>query len=387
MAVLPTNLGTKYARNVLKKYYGKAVTPVITNQNYEGDLKAGGASSLKILSFLNSVTLSNYTSGSNMSTEQWMGDVETTLSPNQQKYWNFAIDDVDKFEAYVNDIDSNLLNDAAGVLMQTIDTYVLGLHTHSKVGHRIGSDLDSDGAVEGAVIGQATVTTGTGATTVAAGTSSATYNYMQGGAIIGLGIKFDGSATWYKISAFTSSLSFTITDWNDSTYTGGTKTSVEFVLEAIYPKIVTSTTVYGDICELKEMLGKDNIPSEDRWLVVPPEITTLLIQSSSLTPAVAAAYEDVVLNGLIGKVAGFKVYESNYVAGSSTKGWHCLAGHKSAITFAHAFARSRVVDAESQFATKYQGLHLYGAAVPIERRKALAEAFWAIDPGCDDYAG
>ncbi len=37
-----------------------------------------------------------------------------------------------------------------------------------------------------------------------------------------------------------------------------------------------------------------------------------------------------------------------------------------------------VVDAEDQFARKYQGLHLYGALVPNVRRKAGAILFGAL---------
>ena len=45
------------------------------------------------------------------------------------------------------------------------------------------------------------------------------------------------------------------------------------------------------------------------------------------------------------------------------------------ITFAYKWAESRIVDAENQFAKKYQGLHLWGAKVPGMRRKAGAILF------------
>ncbi len=145
--------------------------------------------------------------------------------------------------------------------------------------------------------------------------------------------------------------------------------------------MVTKTSIYADICALKTKLDNDKIPKTDRYLVVPPDITNLLIQASELTPAIAIAYETVVLNGEIGRVAGFKIYESTNVSGSATKGWQCIAGHKSFITFAHAFTESRVVDSEDYFSKKYQGLNVYGAKVTIERRKSGAAAFWIISPG------
>ncbi len=133
------------------------------------------------------------------------------------------------------------------------------------------------------------------------------------------------------------------------------------------------------------MLDNDKIPKQDRWMTVPPDITNLLIQASELTPAIAMAYENVVLNGEIGRVAGFKIYESTNISGSATKGWHCLAGHKAFITFAHAMRKSRVVEAENNFALQYQGLSVYGAKVTIERRKAGADAFWTIAGGGEDW--
>ena len=384
MPTLPTNLGVKYSTRVLRKFWEKAVTPEVTNKDYEGEIKGGshGGDRLKILQFLNNVTLSDYT-GAAMTTQIWLGDVESSLIVDQKKYYNFEIDNLDKFEAYVNDLDSALLDNAANVLQETIDAYVLGLYTEVKAGHRVGSDFSSTNSAYGDV-GVATVVTGTGATTITdPGIQYLDTDYLVaaggcGEGLEGLGISFDAGVTWYKISAWTDSVTLTVTDWNDSTYTGGTKTSVEFIIEAVYPKNVSKTTIYADICSLKTKLDNDKIPQTDRSLIVPPDIVNLMVQASELIPAVAVAYEDVVLNGMVGKIAGFKVYSSTQVSGDATKGWRCIASHKGFITFAHAYTESRVLDAESEFAKKYQGLNVYGAKVTIERRKAGACAYWII---------
>ena len=386
MPLLPTNLGVKYAKGTLKKFYEKAVTPEITNQEYESELKVGGGDRIVVLSFLNNVTMNDYTPGTAMSTEQWMGDINNTLTLSQKKYHSFEIDNLDKFEAYVNDLDSTLIQDASDILAETIDAYVLGFYTSTKVGNRVGSDYDSD-AKPAADSGVATVTTGTGAVELTdpgihfapvAADGAQTSGGISTTALVGIGIKFDGDGAYYKISAWTDSDTFTITDWNDSTYTGGTKTSVEFVLEAVYPKTVSKTTIYADIASLSQKLSDDKMPKSDRWIVVPSAIAEILKQATELTPAVQMAYEDVVLNGLVGKVAGFKVFENEQISGSSTKGWRCLAGHKSFITFAHAYTESRIVISEGNFAKKYQGLNVYGALVPVERRKAGAYAYWIL---------
>ncbi|MBU0959878.1 MAG: hypothetical protein KKB31_08065, partial [Nanoarchaeota archaeon] len=241
-------------------------------------------------------------------------------------------------------------------------------------------------------VGTATVTTGTGAVVITdpgMGNNSVVYgatNYRTFAAhIIGMGVSFDAGVTWYKISAMADSDSFTVTDWNDSTYTGGTKTGVEVVIEALYPIVVTSTNIYAKILDLATKLDKDKIPQDNRFLVIPPDVGNLLKQSSQLVVAVQESYKDVVQNGLLGSVAGFKIYVSNQVLGDGTNGWHCLAGHKAGITFAHAMTESRILDSEDNFAKKYQGLNVYGAKVLVERRKALAELFCVITGTGDDW--
>ncbi len=382
MPLVYTNTGIKYANRVLKKFYQKAVTPEITNQEWEGQISPGGGDRLTILSFLNSVSLSNYTPGDAMATEKWLGETADSLHVNQKKYWNFEIDSVEKFEAFVNDLDSALMDDASNVLAETIDTYVLALFTNSKVGNRVGSDYKS--ADENS--GVATVTASSGAVDIAdpgvsfrGGGELLTSGGISTTALVGLGIKFAGDSAYYKISTWTDSDTLVVTDWNDSTYSGGAKTSVEFIIEAVYPKAVSKTSIYADICTLASRLSSNKVPQTDRWIVVPPDIGALLRQATELIPAVPTAYDDVVLNGLLGKVGGFKIYESTLVDGNSTDGWHCMAGHKASICFAHAFTQSRIIESEGNFAKKYQGLNVYGAVVPVIRRKGLAEAFWIID--------
>ena len=106
------------------------------------------------------------------------------------------------------------------------------------------------------------------------------------------------------------------------------------------------------------------------------------------------AYEGVVLNGKVGRVAGFDIHmaagsrvSTRAAHGTSTgvgastvvtagaASYQVLANHISFCTFAYKWAESRVVDAENQFAKRYQGLHLFGALVPASRRKAGATLF------------
>ena len=148
-------------------------------------------------------------------------------------------------------------------------------------------------------------------------------------------------------------------------------------------------------------LDKGEIPDSDRHITVPPIMMQMLKQASELQPAISMAYEGVVLNGKVGRVAGFDIHMAagsrvstraahyngtTLASGASGSGasttitagpatYQVLANHISFITFAYKWSESRIVDAEDQFAKKYQGLHLFGALVPAQRRKAGAVLF------------
>jgi len=365
--ILPVKIGELFATKTLKKFYGKAVAPVICNTNYEPIVSQGGADRVHILSFLNSVTLTDYTAGADMSEETWLGDVEDDLVLDEKKYFNFEIDDLNKFEAYATDIDSNLVDDAAGILQQTIDSFVLEYGSKwVKAGHRIGSD---------ALRGSFVVHTG-GAVVGSVDTDAAgSFQLPDDGNIAGLGFKIGANGTWYRISAFTDSTNVTITDWNGSTYSGSDNMAGIAYVEAYTALVVTTSNIYANIVKIATELNKDNIPTDNRWIVVHPDIGSDLRQASELIPAVAAAYEKVVENGLLGYISGMKVYESNQIRGNNSDGYHCVAGHMSFMTFAHTFKRSRIVESEDRFAKKYQGLNVYGVKTPIPRRTSGAMLF------------
>lgn len=102
------------------------------------------------------------------------------------------------------------------------------------------------------------------------------------------------------------------------------------------------------------------------------------MQAPELILAVPTAYEDLVKRGLLGTIAGFKVYQNEQTAGDIVNGWHVLSGHKSGITFALGFVDSRIEDMVKNFGKPYKVLTVYGAKVVDERRKALAEGFWKL---------
>ena len=224
---------------------------------------------------------------------------------------------------------------------------------------------------------------------------------------------------WYRISGVTSSVVATLTEWDEATagsdfeegmtlrglfggdgksfpkYGSGeasflTYSGCGWEIQAAIATAVTAATIYDQVTLLAEALDKDEVPSDSRKFTVTPEIITQLRQSSEMQPTgIAEIYSGTVLNGRVMRVGAFDVHVA---AGArvSTRAGHSTAtgalapdvsltagatgailpaNHMGFITYADKWSESRVVDAENQFAKKYQGLFLFGAKVPRYRRK------------------
>jgi hypothetical protein len=352
-----TNLGEKFAASALEKYYETAVQPLITNDDYEKLLSAGGASKFSVLTF-GDVTLQTYT-GSTLTLID-PTESEGELDPSQQVAYYFPIRSLSEFESYVNDPGSKLVERATKQLKQGIDTYVLGLYADVGSGNRVGTDYTT---------GSVTVTATTGAVV---GT-----NTVFTSAMVGLGFKANGHTKWYRVKTYTNGTNIVIENDSDddtSIYDGGAVSAgSSYTIEAATVLTVTSATIADYIDTLAEKLDAAEIPKEDRWLVVNAKIAHLIKQSTEYTPAVESAYRDVVQKGLLGFISGFQVLQNERVAGNNTTGYYILAGHKSAITFAMEYKNTAIeMDLIGNFGKAYKGLIVYGAKVLDERRRALA---------------
>jgi hypothetical protein len=409
-----SNYGEAFARNCLRKFYANAIVPVVCNTDYEGEIKKIG-DRVNVLTFLDDVVLGNYSVGSDMTT-QHLADTEVSLVIDCKKYYNFDIDVVDKQFTYVDDEDSTLIENASKALEKAIDARLLDTQIESvKAGHRIG------GAPWNCAIGSSATYV---VITTTASVGTATFVGLRGpGApdttlengwlpvdIVGKGFRICSTyvnSPWFRIYSRTSSQVLTFTAWDGNVpssqiippiFPGGaeeypasysTDGGYGAQIEGMRSTTVTSSNVYALCVALANALDNDDIPQENRHLVVPPWFKNILVQASQLQPAIAIAYEDKVLNGRVAKVAGFDVHmvsddrfstDTDPIGSmgdgfSQATAYKILACHTSFCTFAHKYAESRVVTAQLQFANLYQGLNLYGFKVITPRRKAGAYLF------------
>jgi len=357
MAAYGDNLAEAFAATAVEKFFETAVTPVITNDEYEGEIK-DKASRLNVLTFSESQGLQNYT-GSDLT----LGSVtesEGTLVTDQRKAYYFKVQSIDRFESYVKDPESTLMIEKAGQLQEAVDTYVLGLaHSDAAAGNRVGTSYTT---------GTVTVTTSTGAVTGSGTTFTS--------AMVGLGFKAAGHTVWYRIKTYSSATAIVIEDDLDDTtsaYTGGVISSgAAYEIEANTPVDIDSAgEAYAAILALKQKLDATKTPKANRWLVCNSYFMQKLLAESVVVRDTEQG-EKRTTNGFVTRIAGFDLYENEQLAGDNTDGFWLVAGHKSAITFAMAFVETGIEDLQGNFGKAYKGLNVYGAKVVDERRKNLA---------------
>lgn len=132
---------------------------------------------------------------------------------------------------------------------------------------------------------------------------------------------------------------------------------------------LTASNVYENIVKMRTLLDKANVPTTGRTLVVPPEVYALLLLDDRFAKSGSDSGQNALLNGMVGRVAGFDVFMSNNcVSGTdgdsgSTAYFVITAQVASATTYAEQIIKTEGYRMESRFADGVKGLHVYGAKV------------------------
>lgn len=137
------------------------------------------------------------------------------------------------------------------------------------------------------------------------------------------------------------------------------------------PIALTTTNVYENIVKLRTKLDKANVPMNGRTIVVPPEVYALLLNDTTHFSVANAATtgDNVIVNGMVGRIAGFDVYMSNNVSTGTgtdtakTPYFNVTAQVSAATTYAEQIIKTEAYRMEKRFADGVKGLHVYGAKV------------------------
>lgn len=364
MASYPTKLVEAFASQALKIYFQESVSEAITNNDYEGEIR-DRSSKLNILTF-SEVTEKTYT-GANMTPDD-PTESNAQLVTDQAKAFYFKVKSYDTFRSFIKNPENTIIEQTGRTLKKVVDQYVLGFYTDVASGQRIGTDYDT---------GTVTVDDTTGLVTGSGTTFTS--------AMVGKGFKATGHSVWYRVKTFTTTESIVIEDDSDdetSAYTGGAIAGgTAYTIEASTKLQITKNTVYQYITKMSEILDDSEIPEEDRFLVVSPNIAGLIRQAPEyVNVGNEVARNEVVKRGMVGEFAGFRVYKASTtrMSGNNTDGYHVLGGHKSAITYAMGLTENGLEDLIGNFGKAYKSLYVYGAKVPDERRKGLVEGFFYV---------
>lgn len=137
------------------------------------------------------------------------------------------------------------------------------------------------------------------------------------------------------------------------------------------PIDLTSSNIYENIVKLRTLMDKANVPTSGRTIVIPPEAYALLLLDDRFVKASDSATANaVLLNGEVGRVAGFQVFMSNNVVTASDGGsggsetyYQITAQVPTATTYAEQIVKTEAYRIEKRFADGVKGLHVYGAKV------------------------
>lgn len=132
---------------------------------------------------------------------------------------------------------------------------------------------------------------------------------------------------------------------------------------------LTASNVYENIVKMRTLLDKANVPTTGRTIVVPPEVYALLLMDDRFAKSGSDSGQNALLNGMVGRVAGFDVFMSNNcVSGTdggsgSTPYFVITAQVAAATTYAEQIIKTEAYRMEKRFADAVKGLHVYGAKV------------------------
>ncbi|MEI5909459.1 P22 coat protein - protein 5 domain protein [Bacillus spongiae] len=130
---MPTVWSARLNENLRKAMvYGSLV-----NTDYEGDI-AGIGSTVKI-NTMGAVTIGDYDKDNGTGNPQELDSSQTTLTLDQQKFFNFKVDDIDKAQTRNNLVDL-AMSEAAYGLADIMDKYIASHYTDVSNKNTIGSD-------------------------------------------------------------------------------------------------------------------------------------------------------------------------------------------------------------------------------------------------------
>ncbi len=366
MSAYATKIAEGFSQKLMKEVYDQSLIDKIVNRDYEGEINGVG-SKLNILNF-NRISEQTYTKGGLVVEGLTENNATLTIDTYKSFYWKEYT--IDKWLSYIKNPHPTIVTQKADERAKNMDTFVFGAYADVGAGNRVGTDVDDATTIS--------IVATTGAFTIAGGGAADATTWE------GRGIKVVGVTKWLRVKTVTNTTTGFLEDDTDdaSAYSGGTINGASYVVEAITPVSITTSNLLQKISLLKQKLdiaeryGYSSVPDSNRWLVVPPEFESTLIRSSGVVLHVPEAYQELVKNGFLTELQGFKVFKSNRLTGNNTDGFRILAGHPNWMTFAEKLLEADIEEViTGDFGSAYKDLFVYGKKVTDSRRHFAAEMY------------
>jgi len=113
-----------------------AASPLVVNRRWEGEIKAKG-DRVRITS-IGRPTVKSYVKNTDIDAPEDLTDAQRTLIADQQKYENFQIDDIDKFQAAGN-LMVEAMDEGSYAFSDEIDQFIIGKYVDAAAGNKLGA--------------------------------------------------------------------------------------------------------------------------------------------------------------------------------------------------------------------------------------------------------
>lgn len=123
---------------------------------------------------------------------------------------------------------------------------------------------------------------------------------------------------------------------------------------------LTANVAYKLLVDLSTKLTERDIPTDGRFVIVPPFFHGALLQDDRFVKTGGTNAEERLVNGKVGEAAGFNVLLSNNVPNTTGTLYKVIAGHPMGYSYAEQIVSVETYRTEKQFSNGVKGLHVYG---------------------------
>ncbi len=144
-------------------------------------------------------------------------------------------------------------------------------------------------------------------------------------------------------------------------YIAGLYTGVDSGNAISTTSVTTAALAVTGLINLKIKLDSANVPTQGRYVIVPPWYHGLLLGSDLFVRVDASGNDQALRNGVVGRAFGFDVMVSNNCINVTGDDYIVQAGYPGAVSFAEQIVKVEAYRPESAFSDALKGLHVYGA--------------------------